>query len=146
MPGLWGSSRNFLRICSLADTAILCLKTGVFESEARLSACLPGRVCYKQRMLGSRERARSGAFNLKVFMDSRISAVNRALDRFIPPADARPSTIHKAMRYSLFAGGKRMRPLLCLAAAEACSGRDSDAMPLACAVECIHTYSLIHDD
>jgi geranylgeranyl diphosphate synthase type II len=50
------------------------------------------------------------------------------------------------MRYSLFAGGKRLRPALCLAAAEACGGRASDALPLACAVECIHTYSLIHDD
>src|SRR5258708_9484725 len=50
------------------------------------------------------------------------------------------------MHYSLFAGGKRMRPALCLAAAEACGGTDTVAMPLACAVECIHTYSLIHDD
>jgi geranylgeranyl diphosphate synthase type II len=50
------------------------------------------------------------------------------------------------MRYSLFAGGKRMRPALCLAAAAACGGKEGDAMPLACAVECIHTYSLIHDD
>ena len=50
------------------------------------------------------------------------------------------------MRYSLFAGGKRMRPALCLAAAAACGGNEADAMPLACAVECIHTYSLIHDD
>ena len=50
------------------------------------------------------------------------------------------------MRYSLFAGGKRMRPALCLAAAAACGGSEADAMPLACAVECIHTYSLIHDD
>jgi geranylgeranyl diphosphate synthase type II len=50
------------------------------------------------------------------------------------------------MRYSVFAGGKRMRPLLCLAAAEACGGQQNDAMHLACAVECIHTYSLIHDD
>src|ERR1044072_1658872 len=97
-------------------------------------------------MPASGARVRSGTFNLKSFMDSRISAVNRALDRFIPPEDARPATIHKAMRYSLFAGGKRMRPLLCLAAAEACGGRDTDAMPLACAVECIHTYSLIHED
>ena len=50
------------------------------------------------------------------------------------------------MRYSLFAGGKRMRPALCLAAAEACGGDFEEALPLACAVECIHTYSLIHDD
>ncbi len=79
-------------------------------------------------------------------MNKRSEAVNRALDRFLPPSTAKPATIHKAMRYSLFAGGKRMRPALCLAAAEACGGREEDAMPLACAVECIHTYSLIHDD
>jgi geranylgeranyl diphosphate synthase type II len=68
------------------------------------------------------------------------------LDRFLPKAAAKPATIHKAMRYSLFAGGKRMRPALVLAAAEACGGTHESAMPLACAVECIHTYSLIHDD
>ena len=50
------------------------------------------------------------------------------------------------MRYSLFAGGKRLRPILCLAAAEACGGKIENAMPLACAMECIHTYSLVHDD
>ena len=50
------------------------------------------------------------------------------------------------MRYSLFAGGKRLRPILCLAAAEACRGKIDDALPLACAIECIHTYSLVHDD
>src|SRR4029077_14920154 len=54
--------------------------------------------------------------------------------------------IHRAMRYSLFAGGKRLRPILCLAAAEACGGLTKSALPLACALECIHTYSLIHDD
>ena len=72
--------------------------------------------------------------------------VNQALDRFLPRASAKPATIHRAMRYSLFAGGKRLRPALCLAAAAACGGKVSAAVPLACAVECIHTYSLIHDD
>src|SRR5437764_15328913 len=72
--------------------------------------------------------------------------VNRALDRFLPGESTRPTTIHRAMRYSLFAGGKRMRPALCLAAAAACGGNERDALSLACAVECIHTYSLIHDD
>src|SRR5690242_9712182 len=86
------------------------------------------------------------AFDLQRFLASRTAAVNEALDRFLPAATARPATIHKAMRYSLFAGGKRMRPALVLAAAEACGGRAADAMPLACAVECIHTYSLVHDD
>jgi geranylgeranyl diphosphate synthase type II len=85
-------------------------------------------------------------FDLQQFLTSRTDAVNRALDKYLPSEKARPATIHKAMRYSLFAGGKRMRPALCLAASGACGGSDTAAMPLACAVECIHTYSLIHDD
>jgi len=92
---------------------------------------------------GSRYRA---AFDLDSYLQTRTAAVNRALDRFLPKATAKPATIHKAMRYSLFAGGKRMRPALCLAAGAACRGDEEDAIPLACAVECIHTYSLIHDD
>jgi geranylgeranyl diphosphate synthase type II len=88
----------------------------------------------------------SPAFDLNRYLAQQTAAVDRALDRFLPPATAKPATIHKAMRYSIFAGGKRMRPALCLAAAEACGGAIKDAMPLACAVECIHTYSLIHDD
>ncbi|MEI7941285.1 MAG: polyprenyl synthetase family protein [Verrucomicrobiota bacterium] len=79
-------------------------------------------------------------------MASRTAAVNRALAEFLPAATVKPATIHRAMRYSLFAGGKRIRPALCLAAAAACGGDEADAYPLACAVECIHTYSLVHDD
>ena len=86
------------------------------------------------------------SFDLSRFLAERTEAVNRALDSFLPAAKVRPATIHRAMRYSLFAGGKRMRPALCLAAAAACGGAEAEAMPLACAVECIHTYSLIHDD
>ncbi|HEV2208227.1 MAG TPA: farnesyl diphosphate synthase [Verrucomicrobiae bacterium] len=85
-------------------------------------------------------------FNLNEYLGGCTKAVNDALDRFLPGPRTRPATIHEAMRYSLFAGGKRVRPALCLAAAAACGGRDADALPLACAVECIHTYSLIHDD
>ena len=85
-------------------------------------------------------------FDLQQFLATRTKTVNAALDKFLPSDKTRPATIHKAMRYSLFAGGKRMRPALCLAAAAACGGREADALPLACAVECIHTYSLIHDD
>jgi geranylgeranyl diphosphate synthase type II len=84
--------------------------------------------------------------NLKRYLVARQREVDRALDRFLPKASVAPTTIHKAMRYSLFAGGKRLRPILCLAAAEACGGKISAALPHACAVECIHTYSLIHDD
>ena len=83
---------------------------------------------------------------LKDYLIERSATVDRALDLFLPKATAKPATIHKAMRYSLFAGGKRLRPVLCLAAAEACGGALEPAFPAACAVECIHTYSLIHDD
>jgi geranylgeranyl diphosphate synthase type II len=72
--------------------------------------------------------------------------VEDALDRALAPDDAWPATIHRAMRYSLFAGGKRIRPLLALAAGEAVGGGIDDVMPLGCAAEMIHTYSLIHDD
>lgn len=89
---------------------------------------------------------RTPAFHLNEWVQIRAREVDAALDRFLPKATAKPATIHKAMRYSLFAGGKRMRPALLLAAAEACGGTIEPALPLACAVECIHTYSLIHDD
>jgi geranylgeranyl diphosphate synthase type II len=88
----------------------------------------------------------SASFDLSAWVNVQAKAVDRALDSFLPKASTKPATIHKAMRYSLFAGGKRMRPALVLAAAEACGGDAEEAMPLACAVECIHTYSLIHDD
>src|SRR5262249_41250724 len=88
----------------------------------------------------------SCAMNLKLYLKSRQKMIDRALDRYLPKENVRPATIHKAMRYSLFAGGKRLRPILCLAAAEACGGNIDKALPLACAMECIHTYSLVHDD
>jgi geranylgeranyl diphosphate synthase type II len=94
----------------------------------------------------TRERDAAADFDLAGFLAASTASVNRALDRFLPRASVRPTTIHRAMRYSLFAGGKRLRPAACLAAATACGGNPEDAMPLACAVECIHTYSLIHDD
>ena len=86
------------------------------------------------------------AMNLKAYLRSRRNEIDRALDRYFPKTNVKPATLHKAMRYSLFAGGKRLRPILCLAAAEACRGKVSNALPLACALECIHTYSLVHDD
>src|SRR5438046_6678848 len=84
--------------------------------------------------------------NLKAYLRSRQKEIDRALDRYLPKPKTKPTTLHKAMRYSLFAGGKRLRPVLCLAAAEACGGKIRNALPLACAIECIHTYSLVHDD
>ncbi len=72
--------------------------------------------------------------------------VDQALDQCVPPESAAPASIHRAMRYSLFAGGKRIRPLLCMAAAEALSDSPDGIEVPACTLELIHTYSLIHDD
>jgi geranylgeranyl diphosphate synthase, type II len=83
---------------------------------------------------------------MKEYLISRQKMVDGALQSYLPKSSVKPKTIHKAMRYSVFAGGKRLRPILCLAAGESCGGEALAALPLACAVECIHTYSLIHDD
>lgn len=80
------------------------------------------------------------------YWQKKVALVEEFLDRLLPPEDAYPPTLHRAMRYSLFAGGKRVRPLLTLAAGEAVGGEDDEALPLACGIEMIHTYSLIHDD
>lgn len=75
-----------------------------------------------------------------------VARVERGLDLHLPPAGTRPARLHTAMRYSLQAGGKRLRPVLVLATAELFGVRDDDALPAAVAIECLHTYSLIHDD
>jgi geranylgeranyl pyrophosphate synthase len=72
--------------------------------------------------------------------------VERALDQYLPPEDAPPADVHRAMRYSVFAGGKRLRPMLVIAGAEVAGAPPETVLPSACAVELIHTYSLIHDD
>ena len=84
--------------------------------------------------------------DLKTYLTTRAAEVDAAMDAFLPKAKERPATIHAAMRYSIFAGGKRLRPVLCLAAAEACGGEIPNALAAACAVELMHTYSLVHDD
>lgn len=88
----------------------------------------------------------AAAFDVRDYMDSARPSIEAALDAVLPLADALPANLHGAMRHSVFAGGKRLRPMLVLAGCGAC-GVDQDlAMPAACAVELIHTYSLIHDD
>jgi geranylgeranyl diphosphate synthase, type II len=86
------------------------------------------------------------SFDLDAYMKERLAAVDAALDVFLPPETQRPETLHKAMRYSVFAGGKRLRPILVMAGAEAVGGSAEQVMPTACAMELIHTYSLVHDD
>jgi geranylgeranyl diphosphate synthase, type II len=106
----------------------------------RLTSLTPGKT------FRFRRNELPGRMDLARYLADRTALVDRALDRALPKATAKPATIHKAMRYSLFAGGKRLRPVLTLASAEACGGKSAAAIPGACAVECIHTYSLIHDD
>lgn len=84
--------------------------------------------------------------DLKPWLKKTQKQVDSALGRFLPRESAAPQTIHKAMRYSVFAGGKRLRPILTLAAAEACGGDVENALAPACATEIMHTYSLVHDD
>jgi geranylgeranyl diphosphate synthase type II len=84
--------------------------------------------------------------DLAQYIEQHQRRVQEALERWVPPETEPPSTIHRAMRYSLFAGGKRLRPLLAMAAAEAVSGQRPGIEDAACALELIHTYSLIHDD
>ena len=80
------------------------------------------------------------------FFESDRAGIEEALDRLLPKEEAQPASIHKAMRYSVFAGGKRIRPILCLEAASMFSENPVAAVSAGCALEFIHTYSLIHDD
>lgn len=83
---------------------------------------------------------------IRDYLARRADEVNSWLDRLVPSEDVPPSTLHRAMRYSLFAGGKRLRPALVLASGESFGATTEELMPAACAIEMIHTYSLIHDD
>ncbi len=86
------------------------------------------------------------AFDLAPFLDRCRERVDGYLDRTLPPADRFPRPLFEAVRYSLFAGGKRIRPAFAIAAAEAAGGDSEKVVPLAAALEMVHTYSLIHDD
>ena len=83
---------------------------------------------------------------LAEYVAQQQARVDGALERWVPAESTLPESIHKAMRYSLFAGGKRVRPILCMAAAEAVSDAPEGIESAACTLELIHTYSLIHDD
>ena len=85
-------------------------------------------------------------FDFQAYLATRRRLVDDALERRLPPEDCPPASVHRAMRYSVMAGGKRLRPVLVIAGAEAVGGTADAVMPTACALELIHTYSLIHDD
>lgn len=82
----------------------------------------------------------------KSYLCAQAQIVNEELERILPPGKKCPERLHQAMRYSVFAGGKRLRPILCIAACEACGGTAKQALNAACALELLHTYTLIHDD
>jgi len=83
---------------------------------------------------------------LEAYLHRQQQRVETALDQWLPALDQYPPGLMDAMRYSVFAGGKRLRPTLMLAAAESVGGDSEPVLPAACAIECIHTYSMIHDD
>ncbi len=80
------------------------------------------------------------------YIKKKREIVNLALDKYLPDQNKEPKSLHQAMRYSVFAGGKRLRPILAMASFEAVGGRGKGILPVACSLEMIHTYSLIHDD
>jgi geranylgeranyl diphosphate synthase type II len=88
----------------------------------------------------------SEKFDLKAYLEERRQLINRALVAYLPAVRGPAFRVVQAMHYSLFVGGKRLRPILCLAAAEAVGGDPGEALAVACALEMVHTYSLIHDD
>jgi geranylgeranyl diphosphate synthase, type II len=84
--------------------------------------------------------------DIKTYLAKKKDIVDKSLEKLVPPSTAFPPSVHEAIRYSLFAGGKRVRPILVIAAAEALGSSTADLLPIAGALELIHTYSLIHDD
>jgi geranylgeranyl diphosphate synthase type II len=80
------------------------------------------------------------------YIETKKREIDRALDGYLQPESSFPQNLHTAMRYSVLSGGKRFRPILCIAGFEACGGEGPEVMPVACALELIHAYSLIHDD
>lgn len=91
-------------------------------------------------------RRKKEGMDFKEFIKRKREIVNQELESCLPDENKEPKSLHQAMRYSVFAGGKRLRPILAMASFEAAGGRGRGIIPVACALELIHTYSLIHDD
>jgi len=83
---------------------------------------------------------------LTAYLEPRLRLIEQVLEAILPPASLKPSILHESMRYAVLSGGKRLRPLLCIAGAESCGGHAEEVMPVACALELIHAFSLVHDD
>jgi len=84
--------------------------------------------------------------DIEKYIADKKNIIDKALDKYLPNNSLKPQIIHRAMRYSVFPGGKRIRPIFTIAGFEACRGKGGSAMPVACGIELIHSYTLIHDD
>jgi len=84
--------------------------------------------------------------HIEKYIAAKKKIIDKALDKYLPKSSLKPQVIHKAMRYSVFPGGKRIRPVFTIAAFEACGGKGDLAIPVACGIELIHSYTLVHDD
>ncbi|KAL8466614.1 hypothetical protein ACS0TY_035602 [Phlomoides rotata] len=130
-------SKSFINLPTIIDPCFL-LQSRKPISSFSLSAIVTGE---KATILTQKEEP---PFNFNAYVAEKANFVHKALDESVSVRN--PPMIHEAMRYSLLAGGKRVRPMLCIAACEVVGGHQSAAVPAACAVEMIHTMSLIHDD
>ncbi len=118
---------------------ISCFRTGWMDREADGQSAPSGLIF----LIG---QALMPEFNLKAYLAERKQLIDAALEKIFPVPAGLQKQVLEAARYSLFAGGKRLRPILCLAAADVAGGALDPVFPAACALEMIHTYSLIHDD
>lgn len=84
--------------------------------------------------------------DIKDYIVNKKKIIDKALDKYLPSGSVKPQIIHRAMRYSVFPGGKRIRPILTIAGFEACGGKDNSVIPVACGIELVHSYTLVHDD
>src|SRR5262245_51958233 len=95
---------------------------------------------------GTRPSGSFGDARLRAYLEPRQQRIDMALRDYLPPTTARPERLHEAMRYVVYGGGKRLRPILCIAAAELCGTEMEQVIPTACAIELLHSFSLVHDD
>ncbi len=91
-------------------------------------------------------KRRNNILNLDSYFKKKTQVIDRALESYLPKKSSTGSMLYEAMRYAVLSGGKRIRPILAIAAAEAVGGDEKDVLPAACALELIHSYSLVHDD
>ncbi|XAR73532.1 Geranylgeranyl diphosphate synthase [Bertholletia excelsa] len=139
------NSFNGLKIPAIAPyTHVKLKRSRIQATHITDSSLLQSMQVHDQTLKSKPENFQVSQLNFEEYMSTKAKGVNEALDKAVPLRE--PIKIHEAMRYSLLAGGKRVRPILCIASCELVGGEEQVAIPVACAVEMIHTMSLIHDD